>query len=341
MKNILLTFLLIFGLIQIGFSQSGELQKKKISQQVIVSKYDITLDKNTKEKAKPLIQMEIGKMPTIKAKIANSNGYYDNYIHSPKNNKNYASLLKAYELNSDVAEMYFEVAKYYESIDNKKEKKKICKKLKNSLLTKELKEYAYNTLMSVEKNGILITYGEDDTYPIWVLQTLENTRTDVKVLNYDLLMNDVYRAKKAKEFGLNLNTEYKSNIKILTDIAIKNPTKNIYYSLTVSHTVLGILKKNLYSTGLALKYSTSKINNSEIIKTNWENKFQKKYVIQPKNASNLKKMNANYILPLVQLAKYYKKNKQEKELKILKENLLKIGKNAKKEVLVKKIIAKI
>src|SRR6185503_19604903 len=45
----------------------------------------------------------------------------------------------------------------------------------------------HNYLNSCAPNSILITVGDNDTYPIWYVQEKENFRRDVTVLNYSLL----------------------------------------------------------------------------------------------------------------------------------------------------------
>lgn len=55
-----------------------------------------------------------------------------------------------------------------------------------------VRDLGKNYLNSCEKNAILFTYGDNDTFPLWYVQDVENERPDVRICNVTLLNSDWY-----------------------------------------------------------------------------------------------------------------------------------------------------
>lgn len=66
-------------------------------------------------------------------------------------------------------------------------------------------EYNKNIMASCEKNAILFTNGDNDTYPMWYLQFMENYRTDITVVNVNLLNVPWYIKQLKNEYPFGEN----------------------------------------------------------------------------------------------------------------------------------------
>jgi len=61
------------------------------------------------------------------------------------------------------------------------------------------RDFAHNYLIGCDPNSILITYGDNDTFPLWYIQDVEGVRDDVRVANHMLASGSWYVQQLARK----------------------------------------------------------------------------------------------------------------------------------------------
>ncbi|MFH1845461.1 MAG: hypothetical protein ABIF77_19930, partial [bacterium] len=86
------------------------------------------------------------------------------------------------------------VSHYMDQEDDEKLGQALRHLLDGDAIQAEVMEYSYNMLAGLAKNAILITNGDNDTYPGWIYTRLLDFRPDVILVNRSLLNTDWYPA---------------------------------------------------------------------------------------------------------------------------------------------------
>ena len=78
--------------------------------------------------------------------------------------------------------------------------------LRTIIVDSNTKKVGYNYLNSCPQNAVLITFGDNDTYPLWYLQEMENVRKDVTVINYSMLAFAPYLSLLKRNKNIDFST---------------------------------------------------------------------------------------------------------------------------------------
>lgn len=280
-------------------------------------------DKNLKDgwkKESPYL-MELGEiLKLIEKNIPNT--YTDLRLRkmgNPGDEARFQYLEKAYKMRPDDADLYDALITYYEMNGNVAKRKEFSEKLfKANEISSGFLNYSYNLLMTLKPNSIILTFGDNDTYPLWLLQDALNVRTDVVVFNVPLLADKDYQSLVFKKIGLkSLDKNYDDGAsseseKDIINYILKNINLQQYpvYIGLPAWKQLKEYENNLYLVGLALEYSKNNIDNIAELRNNFENKYALDYLSNrfeyDMSASIVDRMNVNYLPGIFKLYEHYK-----------------------------------
>jgi formylglycine-generating enzyme required for sulfatase activity len=241
-------------------------------------------------------------------------------------------LKKAYEISPNDSRSYVDLMTYYETKLDYENYSKFCKlHYEANELSAPILNWGYNILAEAERNAIILSAGDNDTYPIWTIQEYKSFRKDVKNINTSLILLDDYRNKLFNQLNLPaLDIDF-TKIKSMEDY--QNKVNQVYEHILTNydgpiHVCVGAIHQlddwsdNLHLVGLSYFYSEEGIDNISIIKRNYENRYLLDYLqeVFSHNISNsvADYMNALYLPSMVKLYKHYVKSEsKDKQTKLL------------------------
>jgi hypothetical protein len=280
--------------------------------------------KINKDKQKELDEIII----KMNESVPNSFGYhYAKYLNGAKSDESFNHLKAAFQINPNEPELFDDMLCDAVIRNNAQDIKTYAEKVSTTGLYNAAEvEYNRNVLNSIEQNGVLLTYGNVDTYPIIMMQQLQNFRKDVTVVCLEWLNNGVYKRQVAQLF--NIPEKSVAYEKILAT----NTGRGVYVGLTLPPDMIRKNGGKLYCTGLTMKYSEVPLQNLESLAYNWEFLFAKNKI----NTND--QINKNYLLPLVLLKEYYTQNGKGEEASAVQQSALQIAERFSANNVIKKYI---
>ncbi len=239
--------------------------------------------------------------------------YYARYEH--KNSVEDAEYLwKAHTLKPDNPELLYDVIAMYAKMGDNKKFHNSCMNLYHSKdIFRSLLNYNYNMLVSISENGILLTNGDNDTFPAWVLQEAKGIRTDVSVINVSLCYDDNYRNNWMRRLGIPELKEYRKVSDLISYLNNELSERDIYIASSVDENGLKDISSHLYNVGIVSLYNEDRIDNIAILKHNLEHQYRMDYLYNDwynedhVSASTVSKgINVNYIPAIIILSEHYR-----------------------------------
>lgn len=253
----------------------------------------------------------------IGKEVPNTYTYYILLKDGSHDEERYEALQKAYTLEPDNPDTYDELVVYFETNSMLKKRREFNLKWFNTNeISPGILNFNYNVLMSMRKGAVLISFGDNDTFPIWMLQDALSIRTDITVLNVYLLGIKKYREAQFRKLGIkNLPEESDGTSstfqeEIIDHILKYKPHNLPLYTSTPAWKRFQSYEDKMYLVGLVLAYSEENIDNIALLKNNFENKYALDYIENVfsydlgKGVSE--KTNVNYLPGIIKLYKHYK-----------------------------------
>lgn len=238
---------------------------------------------------------------------------YLRFAHEKDPVARYPHLLKAHAVGPDRSEAFTGLAAYYSINGQAGKRNEILARLhKAQPLPAGVMEYNHNQLQSVAADGILLTNGDTDTYPSWLLQSAYQIRPDVEVICLPLLLGfDGYREEVRKRLGLEeLSGGYPLAAEaLLNQLLAQN--RPVYLAATGTY-FDDLPSGNLYVTGLAFRYSKEPVDNLGQLASHYREDWRLEHLREPLDNSPTQavadQLNQNYLPGLMQLHAYYLEN---------------------------------
>jgi hypothetical protein len=269
----------------------------------------------------------------IKIKNANQNAF-EYYLYNYKIGNYDFDRIEDLKMAAKLQPNHPEVLKslsayYYIQGDSESLKQQLSKMYSAKHFSSQLSGFAVDVLKSMPENTILITHGEDDTYPLLIEQFVHKTRQDVRVISLDHLQSADFRDKLKKD-GLIVPTGNTINTNFFKELISQNSEK-IVIATSIPQSYLSTVSNSINVEGLGFGVSSNSKTKSQ------QKRLVKLYDDHINMALNQKiksggynKLLGNYLPLLFEIRNYWIDKGDNKRVKDVENQIINIGRQTNK-----------
>jgi|GEM_PF-661533 len=238
--------------------------------------------------------------------------HYLRFVHEENLLLRDAHLLRAHAADPDRHEAYIAMTTYQEVRGDLEQRNSLLARLHAAdPIPAGVIDYNFNQLHSVATDGVLITNGDADTYPSWLLQSAYDVRPDVRVVNLALLLGYAgYRETVFRELGVPTDPALTDRVPDFTALikTLAGQPRPLYLAATTRPYFEQLEKDRLFLTGLAFRYTEKEIDNIGVLAKNYTSVWRLDQLQQPLAEGPVQavadQLNQNYLPALLELYEY-------------------------------------
>ncbi|MDK9699254.1 MAG: hypothetical protein OEM52_03765 [bacterium] len=178
-----------------------------------------------------------------------------------------AKVERAMQLDPSFTDPIFALVVNYMALGEREKSDAMLRRLiELGAVNEEVMDYSYNMLAQLEPNAILITNGDNDTYPGWILTRIEKFRPDVVLVNRSLMNTTWYPEIVAKDIGLPfVTTQQITDIRNFRDQQTKAKTRQPGAGM-YADTLIARIIESAKSSDRPLYFAITMMNSPELAK---------------------------------------------------------------------------